>query len=119
MAEMKNLLLTAGHDLNTLHLPIRLDTASGNESYTVMSGQSQLLKAGDMYMSDGRGVISSILYGPDQRSQITENTRAVVYTVYVPAGVPEEVLLEHLHDIEKFVRISCPAASVESLKIYR
>ncbi|MFN8595962.1 MAG: hypothetical protein U0559_07245 [Anaerolineae bacterium] len=35
MAEIKNLLLTAGHDLDTLQLPVTLDVASGQESYCV------------------------------------------------------------------------------------
>src|SRR5512141_1152477 len=33
MAEMQDMLLTAGHDLDTLHLPLTLDAATGNEKY--------------------------------------------------------------------------------------
>src|SRR5215212_5986344 len=49
MAEVKNLLLTAGHDLDTLHLPLALDVSKGDEQYTLMRGEEQVLKAGDMF----------------------------------------------------------------------
>ena len=37
MAEVKNMLLTAGHDLDTLQLPARLDVTKGDEVYTLMT----------------------------------------------------------------------------------
>ena len=77
MAEIKNLLLTAGHDLDALQLPLTLDVARGDERYTLLRGQEQELKAGDMFIRDGTGVISSILYGPDQRTAINAQTRNV------------------------------------------
>src|SRR5512141_2203553 len=49
MAEVKDLLLTAGHDLDSLHVPLTLDVAQGEERYTLLRGQEQALKAGDMY----------------------------------------------------------------------
>src|ERR1700690_4605021 len=38
MAEMNNLLLTAGHDLDTVHPPVILDVAQGTESYILLRG---------------------------------------------------------------------------------
>ncbi|MFN8403341.1 MAG: phenylalanine--tRNA ligase beta subunit-related protein [Anaerolineales bacterium] len=87
MAEVKNMLLTAGHDLDKLQLPLTLDVTQGTESYTLMRGETQTVKAGDMTISDQAGIISNIIYGPDQRTQITESTRNVVFTVYAPAGL--------------------------------
>ena len=43
MAELKNFLLTAVHDLETLQLPLKIDVASGEESYLKMNGKEQLL----------------------------------------------------------------------------
>ncbi|GAI35107.1 unnamed protein product, partial [marine sediment metagenome] len=37
MAEIKNLLLTAGHDLDAIDLPIKLDVSSGGEKYIQIS----------------------------------------------------------------------------------
>ena len=119
MAEMKDLLLTAGHDLDTLHLPLTLDVATGNERYTLLRGEEQFLKPGDMMISDQIGVISSILYGPDQRTQITPETSNVIFTVYAPPGIEENMLVEHLQHIQGYVMIFAPQAQVESLKIYK
>ena len=74
MAELKNLLLTAGHDLETIDRPLRLDVSSGKEKYTLLNGQEEELLSGDMMISDLKGIISSIIYGPDQRTRIKPNT---------------------------------------------
>ena len=87
MAEMQDLLLTVGHDLDTVHLPLTLDVATGDETYTLLRGEEQILKPGDMMIRDQVGVISSILYGPDQRTQITPATSNVIFTVYAPPGI--------------------------------
>ena len=124
MAEVKNLLLTAGHDLDTLRLPLVLDVARDSESdapqrhYTLLHGDDQSLKAGDMYIADGEGVISSIIYGPDRRTQIRESTTNAVFTVYAPAGIAAEAVERHLQDIEGYVRLFAPRATVRMLKVY-
>ena len=118
MAEMKNMLLTAGHDLDILHLPLTLDASKGTESYTLLRGDEQILKAGDMMISDGMGVVSSIVYGPDQRTQITDGTRNVAFTVYAPAGIGEQIVTQHLQDIQEYALVIAPQAQVELLKVY-
>ena len=117
MAEVKNLLLTAGHDLGTLHLPLTLDVAQGDEQYTLLRGQEQELKAGDMFIRDGAGVISSIVHGPDQRTAINAQTRSVVFTVYAPAGISDEAVLKHLHDLKENVLLVAPDAQIELLQV--
>ena len=82
MAEMQDLLLTAGHNLDMLQLPLALDVATGTESYTLLRGEHQTLKPGDMLIRDRVGIISSIIYGPDQRTQITSEAHNVIFTVY-------------------------------------
>jgi DNA/RNA-binding domain of Phe-tRNA-synthetase-like protein len=119
MAEMKDLLLTAGHDLDALHLPLILDVATGSEMYTVLRGEEQVLKAGDMMISDQNGVISSILYGPDQRTQITPDTRNILFTVYAPSGVDEQIVVQHLQEIKENVMVFAPQTQVELLKVYK
>ncbi len=118
MAEVKNLLLTAGHDLDALSLPLTLDVAQGTERYVLLRGEEQTLKAADMYIRDGAGVISSILYGPDQRTAINAQTRRVVFTVYAPAGIPEETVLDHLLDLQQNVRLIAPEARVELSQVF-
>ena len=118
MAEMQDLLLTAGHDLDVLQLPITLDVARGSERYMLLRGDEQILKPGDMMISDQAGVISSILYGPDQRTEIRPNTTNVVFTVYAPSGVGEEPVVEHLQHIQDNVLVFAPQAQVEALGVY-
>ncbi len=118
MAEVKNMLLTAGHDLDKLQPPLTLDVTQGTERYTVMRGEEQTVKASDMMISDQAGIISNIIYGPDQRTQITESTRNVVFTVYVPAGIEEQLITSHLQDMREYVMVIAPEASVELLEVY-
>jgi DNA/RNA-binding domain of Phe-tRNA-synthetase-like protein len=117
MAEVKNLLLTAGHDFDKLQLPLTLDVTQGTESYTVMRGVDQVVKAGDMMIKDQAGIISNIIHGPDQRTQITESTRNVAFTVYAPAGIDEQAVKKHLGDIRDYLLVIAPQAEVELLEV--
>ena len=118
MAEMKDLLLTAGHDLDSLHLPLTLDAAQGTESYTLLRGEPQTPKAGDMLIRDGEGIISSIIYGPDSRTQITPHTRNAVFTTYAPTGVSEEAVMNHLRQIQQNIEVIAPDAKVELIQVF-
>ena len=64
------------------------------------------------------GIISDVIYGPDQRTQITANTHNAVFTVYVPAGIEEQTIVQHLQDIRDYAMIIAPQAQVEILNIY-
>jgi DNA/RNA-binding domain of Phe-tRNA-synthetase-like protein len=118
MAELKNLLLTAGHDLEAVQRPVKLDVAEGSERYIRLNGQEQELKPGDMMIADGQGVISCVLYGPDHRTRITPETRQVLFTVYAPPGVGEQAVYDHLQDIQANVLLVAPQADVELLEVY-
>jgi DNA/RNA-binding domain of Phe-tRNA-synthetase-like protein len=118
MAEIQNLLLTAGHDLETIQMPVTVNVATGDESYTLLRGQEQVLKPGDMFMSDGKGIISSVLYGPDSRTQITASTASVLFTVYAPVGVGAPAVRKHLQDLGALVQLVSPAAQVHTLEVW-
>jgi DNA/RNA-binding domain of Phe-tRNA-synthetase-like protein len=118
MAELKNLLLTAGHDLRSVRLPITIDAAAGDERFVRMNGQEQALKAGDMLIADTEGILSSVIYGPDRRTQITPQTTEALFTVYAPRGVGDQAVREHLHDIRDFVRLIAPQAEISLLEVY-
>lgn len=118
MAELDNLLLTAGHDLAAVQPPLSLNVSQGDEEYTLMRGVSQQLKPNDMYICDQAGILSSILYGPDARTRILPSTRDVLYTVYAPAGIDREAVLKHLEQIQGYVRLFSPQAQTELLEVY-
>ena len=117
MAELKNLLLTAGHDLDTVQGRVAVDLAAGTETYAVLSGQQQALKQGDMFICDEVGVLSSIIYGPDHRTRIIPATTRVLFTIYAPAGIPEEKVRDHLSDLGEFVLAVSPTAEVTHAEV--
>ena len=119
MAELKNGLLTAGHDFQTLQLPLTLDAVSQDEQYVLMNGKEQAVKPGDMRISDTSGVISSIIHGPDQRTRITTDTQKVVYVVYAPPGITHKQVLQHLSDIHRYVKLFSPGVQMLEQQVYR
>ena len=118
MAEVKNLLLTAGHDLDRLEMPLCIDVSTGTETYTRLDGQDQSLKPNDMMILDGRGVISCVVYGPDARTRITGDTRNALYAVYGPAGVAREDISRHFDDIRQGILLACPEAQFDPVRFY-
>jgi hypothetical protein len=71
-----------------------------------------------MMMIDRQGVISSVLYGPDQRTRITPDTRDVFFAVYAPPGIGELPVRRHLEDLRDAVRVVAPEALVEVLEVH-
>jgi DNA/RNA-binding domain of Phe-tRNA-synthetase-like protein len=118
IAELKNLLLTAGHDLDIVEAPVSLDVATGDEQFTRINGQEQQLKAGDMFIADRQGVLSAVIYGPDRRTQIVSSTRRALFTVYAPPGIGEDAVRQHLQDIASYARLIAPEAEIELLQVY-
>jgi DNA/RNA-binding domain of Phe-tRNA-synthetase-like protein len=117
MAEMKNLLLTAGHDLTTVVPLIILDTGTGNESYIKLNQESQITKEDDMMVVDGVGILSTVIHGPDYRSRITPETRDALYVVYAPAGIAREEVIRHLRDIRENIMLFSPSVEVEPARL--
>jgi len=118
MAELKNLLLTAGHDLDAIDLPIKLDISRGGEKYIQLSGQEKELIHNDMIVSDLQGITSSIIYGPDKRTRIKSTTRNVLFVVYAPPGIEKFRVFQHLQDIKNYVHIIAAESEVELLKVF-
>lgn len=118
MAELKNQLLTAGHDLDQLERPIQGTLATGSEAYIGINGKAQTTRANDMMIIDRQGVMSSIVYGPDRRTRITPATQNALFTVYAPPGIDKSAVLAHLQDIQNYVLLITPQADVEHLEVY-
>jgi DNA/RNA-binding domain of Phe-tRNA-synthetase-like protein len=118
IAELKNQFLTAGHDLDVVQPPVKVDVAQGDEQYVRINGQEQVLKSGDMFIADAEGILSSIIYGPDRRTQIRPETKRALFTVYGVPGITEQAMLQHLQDIEANARLVAPEAETELLKVF-
>lgn len=116
--EIRNSLLTAGHDLDFVENPITLDVAKGDESFIRINGQDQTIKSGDMILRDSKGIISSVLYGPDHRTRIRPSTTNVLFTVYAVPGIGDQVVKQHIQGIESNVKIVAPGSSTNLLEIF-
>jgi DNA/RNA-binding domain of Phe-tRNA-synthetase-like protein len=117
IAELRNLLLTAGHDLDALELPVRLTVGSG-ESYVAPNGQETTVKAGDMVIADAGGrVLSAIITGPSDFARIGPETTAALFYTYAPPGVDSGLVDAQLDEIEHNVRLISPETAVVAREI--
>lgn len=116
-AELETLLLSAGHDADRLAWPVTIDTA-GTETYRLLSGAQQQVKAGDMAMRDVEGVVCTIVYGQDARTPITPQTRRVLYVTYAPPGIPATAVAGQHHAIFANVQRFAPDAVLEEAAVF-
>ena len=117
MAELKNGLLTAGHDYHSLQFPLKLNVVVEGDQYVLMNGKMQTAKSGDMSISDEAGIISSIIHGPDHRTRINSETKKVMFVVYALSGIPHHYVFQHLSDMFSYIKLFAPNAEVELQKI--
>ncbi len=118
MAEVKNMLLTAGHDCDTLEFPVRIAIGTGQEKFTDIRGAEKSVVAADMMMCDGKGVISSIVLGPDGRTKLTPSAKEVLFAVYAPFEIKKELVHSHLQDIENYIKAFSPDSTTQFLEVF-
>jgi DNA/RNA-binding domain of Phe-tRNA-synthetase-like protein len=117
MAELEDLLLTAGHDLRQVAGPVRFDAAQGGERYERMNGERQVLKADDLYSADTIGVLSSVIYGPDRRTRFQPTTDAALFTTYGVPGIGSEQVVVHLRRLLDLIQNFSPGAEMLALEV--
>jgi DNA/RNA-binding domain of Phe-tRNA-synthetase-like protein len=113
MAELKHGLVSAGHDLDNLVSPLRLAPSKGGEHYRNLGGVEVVLPEGDMTLAHGRGLLSSVLQGPDRETNIGSSSTNVLYTIYAPPGLPEGTLEATLDSLSSYVALFAPDALME------
>ncbi len=116
-AELETLVLTAGHDADVLETPLTIDATQVGETFVQMNGSKRLLKPNDMMMSDAHGVVCTILYGQDERTPISPDTRRALYVAYAPSGVPVAAVQGQLEAIRDNILLFAPEAETE-IKIH-
>ena len=116
-AEVDTFVLTAGHDVSRLEQPVLIDVSRLGDEITPMNGDTKSIRAGDMVMRDSHGICCSILYGQDNRSPITQETRHVLYVAYAPPGVPVVAIEAQLQQIEQNVRLFAAQVRVEQRRL--
>lgn len=110
VAELRTLVLTAGHDLEAMLLPLVLGVGTGGERYRTPGGAETAVKAGDLYTRDAGGVLSAVVTGPSDRARIGPGTTSAVFVAYGPPGVEAAAVSAHLDEIERLARRVAPAA---------
>ncbi len=118
MAELESGLLTAGHDVYALGEEITVDITQEGDSYTMLSEKKANLSPGDMCIRDERGILSSILRGPNRESRIGEETKNLLFTVYAPRGISLARVEEHLQNIENTFRRYAPERVIRFLEVF-
>ena len=117
MAELDHLLLTAGHDLDCIEGNVVADVAGGEEEYERLGGKRQRTKSQDMMIRDEAGILSTVIYGPDQRTRIRPGTSRALFTTYAPRGIDPESIRKHLTDIEGYVALLTKEVRREQLQV--
>jgi DNA/RNA-binding domain of Phe-tRNA-synthetase-like protein len=113
MAELKSLILTAGHNLDSVTLPLQVDVTRDRDAYVLMNSSERRVRSGDMMMADRVGIVSTVLYGPDERTKIRPETRDVLFASYAPAGVGEDAVRAHLDNVHANVLCFAAGGRVE------
>lgn len=112
VSELANLILTAGHDLDQLTLPVTLNAGAG-QAFTAPGGKPQTVKEGDMFVADAAGrVLSAVITGPSEAARISPETTAALFYAYGPPGISPAAMAAHLDAIEHNVRLISPDAGL-------
>jgi len=117
IAELKNRILTSGHDLDAIQGDLTFDVSKGGERYIMLNGREQELKRDDIILKDEDGVLASVLYGPARRTSITLDTRNVLYLAWCPHRVDEGLITSHLNEILSNLRLVFNSVAAE-IKIH-
>lgn len=118
LAEVKSQMLTAGHDLDMIQGSLIIDIAAEPLAYKSISGKEQRLAPRDLYLSDEAGVLSSMIGGPDYRTQITVATRDCLYFVYGTEGITSQRIKAHLETIASYLSKTMSSVQIGSIDIY-
>jgi hypothetical protein len=107
-AELDCLLLVAGHDLDELEGRLELDAADGKRAMPTLGGAEKVPPAGDLVMSDERGIVASVLLGPDSRTSMREATDRALFVIYAPPGIGAAEVADGLERVAAAVALACP-----------
>jgi DNA/RNA-binding domain of Phe-tRNA-synthetase-like protein len=116
-AELETGLLTAGHDADRLVGGLTVDLVAAGDHYTGIGGREIQAAPGDMCIRDGSGIISSIVYGPDDRTRLAADTRTAAFTTYAPAGISRDLMARHMDAIVAGVKVVAPYSVVKTTTV--
>jgi len=118
LTELESMLLTAGHDVSKVQLPLRLQVTHGSETYVSLSGREVTTAKDDMMICDGAGILSSMMRGPDAQSRMTATTDQVLFTMYAPPGIRTDTVEDALLRLQERIAQANPHAQTVSLQVF-
>lgn len=118
LAELNNLLLTGGHDLDKIVGNLSINKADEELIYQSISQKETQVKQQDIFVSDEKGVISSLISGPDYRTRITDKTENALFFIYGTNGITKETIRNHLIFIREYLKQILPQCEFEDISIY-
>lgn len=113
IAELNNMILTSGHDLDTIQGDLMFDISNGDEQYLTINGKEQDLKKGDIFLKDEEGILACILFGPARRTSISTKTKNALYFAWCPQTINEAQVKTHLNEILRNVEKVYPTVTSE------
>ena len=99
-AELKNGILTSGHDLDLIKGDLTFEVTKGTEKYQKINGRDQLVKKEDIYLKDDEGILANVLYGPAKRTTISMKTKNALYLAWCPKNIVKDQIITHLNEIK-------------------
>lgn len=108
LTEIKTALLIAGHDLKKCKTPLVLHMSRGGESYFGSGDREIIVKPNDICLSDQDNLILSIIYGQDEKTRITEDTRDVLFLIDGVPGLGKKHVEEGLEILMSFLTVLDP-----------
>ena len=113
IAELNSMILTSGHDLDTIQGDLEFDISRGDEHYWKINGKEQDLKKGDIFLKDEEGILACILFGPARRTSISPKTKNTLYFAWCPQTINEAQVKSHLTEILMNVEKVYPTVTSE------
>jgi DNA/RNA-binding domain of Phe-tRNA-synthetase-like protein len=105
MSELRNRILSSGHDLDSISGDAFFDLSDRGDEYTKLNGEKQSLPQSDVVLRDSEGILASVLYGPARRTSISPRTDNAQFFAWCPNGMQDDAILAHLNDIKTNLEI--------------
>jgi DNA/RNA-binding domain of Phe-tRNA-synthetase-like protein len=117
LTELKYGVLIAACDTEQMKEPYSLDVAKGGESYVGSQGKIIILKDGDIFLQDAKGIVVSNIYGQDMRTRVTGKTKDVMFVIMGVEGVSRTVVEEALANLQYYLQILDGSVESATLEI--
>jgi len=118
ITEMKHYCLVSGHDLDTIKDTLIFDITDGDEPFTNIANKKQDLVPNDIILKQNNICITSLLYGQDNATKITDKTKNTVYFFWFFGKVTDSESKSMINTLVKYLKgISQKKSTIETFKV--